>query len=439
MIYESNTTENGVLMNKKLFNYIANSPTAYQACAHTADILKQSGFNEIRENEKWVLEENKGYFVKRNGSSLIAFKVPAGGFKGFMIAAAHSDSPCLKIKENAEMTDKYYVRLSTETYGGMIYSSWLDLPLAVAGRVCVKGEKGIEIRLVDTKEPVALIPNVAIHMNRSVNSGMNYNASVDLIPLFGGESEKDSFKGMIAELAGVKAEDVVTTDLFLYNPQSGYEWASFVSAPRLDDLQCAFSALEAFLGAERSAGLPVYALFDNEEVGSQTKQGAASTFLYDVLKRVIKAFGGDEDTYLETVANSFMVSCDNAHSIHPNHPEFSDKNHTVHMNGGVVIKYNANQKYTSDAVSVALFKTICDEAGVPTQYYANRADMPGGSTLGNIANTQVSLNTVDIGLAQLAMHSSFETAGKDDTEYMVRALTAFYSSGIRSTAEGYEF
>ena len=183
-------------MNKKLFNYIANSPTAYQACAHTADILKQSGFNEIRENEKWVLEENKGYFVKRNGSSLIAFKIPAGGFKGFMIAAAHSDSPCLKIKENAEMTDKYYVRLSTETYGGMIYSSWLDRPLAVAGRVCVKGEKGIEIRLVDTKEPVALIPNVAIHMNRSVNSGMNYNASVDLIPLFGGESEKDSFKGI---------------------------------------------------------------------------------------------------------------------------------------------------------------------------------------------------------------------------------------------------
>lgn len=437
----NNSTVRSFHMNEKLFSYIASSPTAYHACATSAEMLKAKGYTELFEGKKWEIEEGKGYFVKRNGSSVIAFRIPKGGFDGFMIAAAHGDSPCLKIKENAEMADKYFVRLSTETYGGMIYSTWLDRPLAVAGRVAVKTENGILIKLVDTKEPVALIPNVAIHMNRQVNSGMNFNAAVDMIPLYGGESEKDSFKNRIAALAGVSADEILTTDLFLYNPQSGYEWASFVSAPRLDDLQCAFSSLEAFFASEKETcgGLPVYALFDNEEVGSQTKQGAASTFLYDVLKRVIKALGGDEDTYLETVASSFMVSCDNAHSIHPNHPEHADKNHTVHMNGGVVIKYNANQKYTSDAVSVALFKTICDEAGVPTQYYANRADMPGGSTLGNIANTQVSLNTVDIGLAQLAMHSSFETAGKDDTEYMVRALTAFYSSGIKSTDAGYEF
>lgn len=428
-------------MNEKLFKYIENAPTAYHACASSANVLKEKGYVELFEGEKWSIEEEKGYFVRRNGSSLIAFKVPKGGFKGFMITASHGDSPCLKIKENPEMADKYYVRLSTEVYGGMIYSSWFDRPLAVAGRVTIKTEKGIEIKLVDTKTPVAMIPNVAIHMNRQVNSGMNYNASVDLIPLYGGEGEKDTFRSRIAVLVGVSAEEILTTDLFLYNPQAGYEWASFISAPRLDDLQCAFSALEAFTATEVATGrgLPVYALFDNEEVGSQTKQGAASTFLYDVLKRVVKALGGDEDAYQQIVANSFMVSCDNAHSIHPNHPEFSDKNHTVHMNGGVVIKYNANQRYTSDAVSVALFKSICDEAGVPTQYYANRADMPGGSTLGNIANTQVSLNTVDIGLAQLAMHSSFETAGKDDTEYMVRALTAFYAKGIRATEGGYEF
>ena len=246
--------------------------------------------------------------MRRNGSSLIAFKIPEGGFKGFMIVAAHGDSPCLKIKENAEMADKYYVRLSTETYGGMIYSSWFDRPLAIAGRITVKTDKGIAIKLVDTKEAVALIPNVAIHMNRQVNSGMNYNASVDLIPLYGGEAEKDSFKNRIAALAGVSVEDILTTDLFLYNPQEGYEWASFVSAPRLDDLQCAFSALEAFVStnAITGKGLPIYALFDNEEVGSQTKQGAASTFLYDVLKRVVKALGGDEDAYLQIVANSFI-------------------------------------------------------------------------------------------------------------------------------------
>lgn len=429
-------------MNAKLFDFIKNSPTAYHSCNTAADILTKNGYTELFEGEKWALKANKGYFVKRNGSSIIAFRIPEDGFDGFMIAASHGDSPCLKIKENAEMTDKYYVRLSTETYGGMIYSSWFDRPLAVAGRVVVKSESGVDIKLVDTKDAVAIIPNVAIHMNRQVNSGMNYNASVDLIPLWGGEADKGSFKGKIAALANAAEEDILTTDLFLYNPQDGYEWSEFISAPRLDDLQCAYASLEAFLASEEGKcekSLPVYALFDNEEVGSQTKQGAASTFLYDVLKRVVYSIGGDENAYMQTLANSFMVSCDNAHSIHPNHPEYSDRNHTVHMNGGIVIKYNANQRYTSDAVSAALFKSICEEAEVPTQYYANRADMPGGSTLGNIANTQVSLNTVDIGLAQLAMHSSFETAGKDDTEYMVKALTAFYTKGIKATSNGYNF
>ena len=429
-------------MNNKLFEFIKNSPTAYHACKTAADILTKNGYTELFEGEKWVLKEKKGYFVKRNGSSVIAFRVPEGGVSGFMIAASHGDSPCLKIKENAEMKDKYYVRLSTETYGGMIYSSWLDRPLGVAGRVVVKTEKGIEVKLVDSEGAEAIIPNVAIHMNRQVNSGMNYNASVDLIPLWGAAEEEGSFKALVSQLADVEEKDILTTDLFLYNPQDGYEWSEFISAPRLDDLQCAYSSLEAFLTSGASEGgkaLPVYALFDNEEVGSQTKQGAASTFLYDVLKRIILVIGGDEAAYMQVLANSFMVSCDNAHSIHPNHPEYSDRNHTVHMNGGVVIKYNANQRYTSDAVSAAIFKSVCDEADVPTQYYANRADMPGGSTLGNIANTQVSLNTVDIGLAQLAMHSSFETAGKHDTEYMVKALTAFYTKGIKATVNGYNF
>ncbi len=425
-------------MNKKLFDYIASSPTAYHACAHTAEILKNAGYKELCEGDEWKIKSGRGYFVRRNGSSLIAFRVPATEATGFMITASHGDSPCLKIKENPEIADKYYVKLSTETYGGMIYSSWFDRPLAVAGRVTVKTAKGIEIKLVDSKNPVALIPNVAIHMNRQVNSGMNYNAAVDMLPLFGGE--KDSFRGYIAKLAGVSAEDMITTDLFVYNPQKGYEWGDYVSAPRLDDLQCAFSALTAFVESADAlvvnSAIPVYALFDNEEVGSQTKQGAASTFLFDVLSRAAYAL---EKDYSRLVANSFMVSCDNAHACHPNHPEYSDKNHTVHMNEGIVIKYNANQKYTSDAVSVALFKLICDEAKAPVQYYANRADMPGGSTLGNIANTQVSLNTVDIGLAQLAMHSSFETAGKKDTKYMIRALSKFYSKALKLTENGYEF
>ena len=425
-------------MNKNLFDYIAAAPTAYHACAHTSEILSANGYTELFEGKKWNIEKGKGYFVRRNGSSVIAFRIPHCDIDGFKITAAHSDSPCLKIKENPEMADKYYVHLSSETYGGMIYSSWLDRPLAIAGRLAVKGEHGIEIKLVDTKESVAIIPNVAIHMNRQVNSGMNYNASVDLIPMYGGE--KDSFKDSIAALAGVCAEDILTTDLFLYNPQVGYEWGGYISAPRLDDLQCAYASLAAFLTSDKDSGcgVPVYALFDNEEVGSQTKQGAASTLLYDTLKRIINAISLCEEDYMRAIANSFMISCDNAHAVHPNHPEYADKNHSVHMNEGIVIKYNANQRYTSDAVSAAIFKLICQRADVPVQYYANRADMPGGSTLGNIANTQVSLNTVDIGLAQLAMHSSFETAGAKDTEYMVKALRVFFESRINATCGGYE-
>ncbi len=420
-------------MNKKLFDFIKHSPTAYHATAHTAEILKKAGYTELFETEIWSLTPGKGYFVRRNGSSLLALRVPAGDFDGMMITASHGDSPCPKIKENAELFDGRYVRLATESYGGMIYSSWLDRPLAIAGRVTVKTDRGFEIRLVDTERPVAVIPNVAIHMNRTANSGMSYNAAVDMIPLFGGEGEKGTFRSYIAGLCGAEESDLLTTDLFLYNPQEGYEWGSFVSCPRLDDLQCAFAGLTAFSEAAESRSLPIFALFDNEEVGSRTKQGAASTFLREIVERVAAATGKDVKTL---VANSFMLSCDNAHAVHPNHPEYADKNHTVTMNGGVVIKYNANQSYTSDAVSAALFKMICEKAGVPTQYYANRADMAGGSTLGNIANTQVSLNTVDIGLAQLAMHSSFETAGKEDTAYMVKALTAFYGGAFRATENG---
>ncbi len=425
-------------MNKKLFKYIACAPTAYHACESAADLLKNKGYIEIFEGEDWQLCCKGKYFVRRNGSSLIAFRSPEKCENGFMITASHSDSPCLKIKDNETLADANYTRLSVEVYGGPIYSTWLDRPLAVAGRVSVKTEKGIEVRLVDTKAPCVVIPNVAIHMNREINRGFNFNQSVDLIPLFDGKEPKKSFKMMIAELAGANETDILASDLFVYNCQPGVQWGDFISSPRLDDLQCAYTALEAFFDAEESGATPVYALFDNEEVGSSTKQGAASTFLCDVLERIAQSLGKGGEVYRRAVANSFMVSCDNAHAIHPNHPEYSDKNHTSKMNGGIVIKYNANQKYTTDGVSSAIFKTICERAGVPYQLYCNRADMPGGSTLGSIANTKVSVKTVDIGLAQLAMHSSFETAGALDTEYMVMALREFYSSAIIQNGSGYE-
>lgn len=421
-------------MNKKLFDYIESSPTAYHACESAAKELTKAGFCRVFEGDDWNLERGKSYFVTRNGSSLIAFRVPRGDFKGFMITAAHGDSPCLKIKENSELSDANYTKLSVETYGGTIFSSWFDRPLAVAGRVAVKGERGIELRLIDSHKPCAIIPNVAIHLNREINRGYSYNAAVDLLPLF--DNDKQSFSALVAELANSDEESVVAKDLYLYNPQPCVEFGKYISAPRLDDLQCAFASLTAFLQAKEGGSMPVYALFDNEEVGSTTKQGAASTFMADVIDRIIKCVSGAEKSAL--LANSLMLSCDNAHAVHPNHPEYADKNHSVYMNKGVVIKHNANQKYTTDAASAAMFKLICSEAGVPVQEYANRADMAGGSTLGNISNTQVSLNTVDIGLAQIAMHSSYETAGSRDTQYMVDALKCFFSKHIHETNQGYE-
>ena len=417
-------------MNQALFSYIAACPTAFQATAHTAALLEAEGYRPLRETEEWMLEPDGRYYVTRNGSSLIAFRLPKGRPAGFMMTAAHSDSPTFKIKENAELAGEYETRLSVEGYGGMLCTSWMDRPLSVAGRAMVRTENGVAMRLIDLRDNLALIPNVAIHMNREANNGTKYNFAVDMQPLYG---EKGGFRRRVAEAAGVAEEDLLTHDLFLYNPQSGVEWGGYISAPRLDDLQCAFASLQGFLTAGESQSAAVYCLFDNEEVGSQTKQGAASTFLRETLERICDALGL---TLRTMAAGSFLLSCDNAHAVHPNHPEYADKNHAVRMNGGVVIKYNASQRYTTDAVSAALFQTVCEAAGVPFQRYANRPDMAGGSTLGSIANTQVSLNMADIGLAQLAMHSAFETAGAEDTAHMVQALKTFFGMTLRTGGDG---
>ena len=417
-------------MNQALFSYIAACPTAFQAAAHTAALLEAEGYRLLRETEEWTLEPGGRYYVMRNGSSLIAFRLPKGRPVGFMMTAAHGDSPTFKIKENAELTGENETRLSVEGYGGMLCASWMDRPLSVAGRAMVRTENGVAMHLIDLHDDLALIPNVAIHMNRDANNGAKYNFAVDMQPLYG---EKGGFRRRIAEAAGVAEEDLLTHDLFLYNPQPGVEWGGYISAPRLDDLQCAFAALQGFLTAGESQSAAVYCLFDNEEVGSQTKQGAASTFLRETLERICDALGL---TLRTMAAGSFLLSCDNAHAVHPNHPEYADKNHAVRMNGGVVIKYNASQRYTTDAVSAALFQTVCEAAGVPFQRYANRPDMAGGSTLGSIANTQVSLNMADIGLAQLAMHSAFETAGAEDTAHMVQALKTFFGMTLRSGGDG---
>jgi len=424
-------------INQKLLSFIEKSPAAYHAVDSSCQRLKEAGFFPLEESEPWNLSKGKGYFISRNGSSLIAFRLPEGDPFGFMAASVHSDSPCLKIKENSDIRDRNYCRLSVEIYGGMLCSTWTDRPLSIAGRVLVRGKNGAECRLVDLKDPMALIPSVAIHMNREANDKMSYNAAADMLPLYGETSVELSLHDRIASALSADKKDILSTDLYVYNPQPGLEWGEYLSAPRLDDLQCTFAALEALANAKDGPSIPVFALFDNEEVGSQTKQGGGSTFFDDCLSRIASSIGKDGEAYRRMIANSFMVSCDNAHACHPNHPEYSDKNHSVYMNGGIVIKHNANQRYTTDAVSSSVFKLICEEAGVPFQEYANRADMLGGTTLGSIATTRVPMNTADVGLPQLAMHASFETAGGKDTAYLFEALHIFYSKAIRFRAGGY--
>lgn len=417
--------------NTALFDFIAHCPTAFHTAATVCEALTAAGYTRLAESDAWTLEAGRGYFVSRGASSVIAFRAPEA-FGGFVIAAAHGDSPAPKIKENADLKSEDYTELSVEPYGGMIFSTWFDRPLSVAGRVIVRTEGGIAARLCDLGVPAAVIPNVAIHMNRTMNDGTKLNAAVDLLPLYGG-ADAEPLRARVADSLGVAADDILSADLFVYNPQAGVEWNGYISAPRLDDLQCVYAALHGFLDAGCGAAAKVLAVFDNEEVGSRTQQGAASTFLCDVLRRVSAAFGRDYDA---AVAGSLMLSCDNAHAIHPNHPEYADKNHRVRMNGGVVIKYNANRNYATDAWSAALFRVICTRAGVPVQLYANRADMPGGSTLGNIANTQVSLPTVDIGAAQLAMHSAYETAGAADTAYLYRAIKQAFETTLTAVSDG---
>jgi aspartyl aminopeptidase len=321
----------------------------------------------------------------------------------------------------------------------MIYSTWFDRPLSIAGRALVKTETGVATKLLNIDRDLLVIPNLAVHMDRTVNDGMKYNPQVNLLPLYGDAASKDTFNKLVAEACGTAEENIISTDLFLYNRTAPTVWGAhneYMSCAKLDDLECAFSSLKAFLKGENSQSISVCAIFDNEEVGSSTKQGANSTFMYDILHRINENLGRTEEQYHTAVASSFMLSADNAHALHPNHPAISDPTNPVYLNEGIVIKHNANQKYTTDAVSSAIFQKMCEEKNVPYQHFVNRSDVAGGSTLGNIANTHVSLNTVDIGMAQLAMHSSYETAGVLDLDYMIAGMEAFYNSAVVAQCDG---
>ena len=418
---------------KAFMSFLDASHSVYHAVQNLTDLLTDAGYTQLSEGEKWALVPGGKYYLTRGGTAVIAFRIPQGQVKGFVLSASHSDRPTFKVKENAELCGTY-TRLATERYGGMLMATWLDRPLSIAGRVVVETEKGVESKLVDIDRDLLLIPNVAIHMNRAANDGYKWNPAVDTLPLAGGKGAKGKLEQLLKKAAGGK---ILGHDLYLYIRQKAAVWGldkEYISAAALDDLACAWCCTQGFLQASDSESIPVLCVFDSEEVGSASVQGAASRLLESTIERICKARALDAQVLL---ANSFMVSADNAHAVHPNHPEYADANNAPVINGGVVLKFNANQRYTTDGITAAVFRKVCQAAGASVQTYCNRADIPGGSTLGNISLSQVSVPTVDIGLPQLAMHACYETAGVQDVQDLETVMTRFYSTTLEKAGEGY--
>lgn len=437
---ETRITTKEIQKTQELIDFIKKSPSCYHVIHNIAAELEEAGYEQLNEAKEWTLHKGGRYFVTRNQSSLIAFTLPEETLGGFLICASHSDSPTFKLKSNYEMTvDDRYLKLNVEKYGGMICSTWLDRPLSIAGRVVVNRKDGIESVLVNLDQDLCLIPNLAIHMNRQINEGYAYNAQKDMLPLLGEGTTQGRLKELLAKEAGVEEEALLGYDLFLYLREEGKIWGveqEFYSSPRIDDLQCAFASKEAFLQAENTGMSKVLAIFDNEEVGSGTKQGAKSTFLSDVLARIQEGLSLTKGESIRQIASSMMLSADNGHALHPNHTDKADPTNAPRLNGGVLIKYNANQKYTTDGIAEALFKKLLQKEEIPYQEYTNRSDIAGGSTLGNLSNEKISLNTVDMGAAQLAMHSAYETGGTKDTLFLVDGIRIFYESRIQMEEDG---
>ncbi len=419
----------------KFLDFLKTSTNPYEAVLSLKKIMLEKGFEELNEFEVWKLEKGKKYFVTRNNSSIIGFTMPTVlDDLSFNMSAAHTDSPTFKIKPfNNIAIQKKYSMLNTEVYGGPIFSSFFDRPLSISGRMFVKNNDSIDEVNVNFDKDLLVIPNECIHFNRDVNSGKNYNPQVDLLPLLG---ESKTLDDLLVESYNVKKENILSYDLTLYSRYRGSVIGAeneYFLAPQIDDLESAYGLFKGFVEADNKDSVNVCIAFDNEEVGSETKQGAESTFLIDTLNRIKDALDLSNEEFKVALAKSLMISCDNAHAVHPNDQAKTDQLNKVFMNEGIVVKHNANQHYATDAYSESIFKSILSKANIKYQDFTNRSDVRGGGTLGAISTTQVSVPTVDIGLAQLAMHSCIETAGTKDLTYLIDGIKAFYNTHLSRT------
>ena len=410
----------------ELLTFLQHSYTPYHATENAKNLLLENGFTPLKETEDWVLSEGGKYFVERGGSALIAFTVENLDGFAFKIIASHTDSPALKIKENPATNCANCVKLNVEKYGGGIWYSFFDRPLKIAGRLVKKTEDGVCTQTYVSPYNVC-IPSVAIHMNRQVNDAFSINAQVDLQPVY---SLIDNAQTVDSELA---ENDVISYDLFAVNADMPHSFGvndEFVLSPRIDNLTSVYSSITALLNHQSGSGICMAACLDNEEVGSRSLQGADGDFLENVLRRIAYALKFDDIEYYKALASSFLLSLDNAHAMHPNHPEKSDPTNKTLMGKGIVIKHHAGMAYTTDGLSSGILQCIFDKAGVQYQHFFNRSDAVGGSTLGNLAITHTGIMAADVGLAQLAMHSACECFAKQDYEQLVNGLNAFYSAKL---------
>ncbi|MDE7183364.1 MAG: M18 family aminopeptidase [Lachnospiraceae bacterium] len=423
---------------QELMAFLDSSVTSYHAVETIQNTLIQEGFTALSEKKIWTLDQGGSYFVMRNDSSVIVFRLPdceVHQIKGFHVYAAHSDSPALKIKENPELDrEGVYVSINTELYGNMILSTWFDRPLTIAGRVCVEEAGEIVTKTVRLKDNLCMIPSLAIHMNRNINKGVAYSPQSDMLPLLTmmdparrGSTAKGVLRALLADALGT--QEILSYDLYVANCEkavlAGVE-GEFLMTPRYDDLACVFAGLKGILGGKPSQYIDVLAVFDNEEVGSLTRQGAGSTFFRDTLENIADGLGVDSRSFRTWTADSMMLSADNGHACHPNQGGKADLTNRPYLNGGVVLKYHGGQQYATDACSAAYVRKLCRENEISLQTYANHSDIPGGRTLGNLAMAQVSMAAADIGLPQLAMHSAYETGGKKDIAALIRLAALFF-------------
>lgn len=420
-----------------LCNFLDLSPVNFWAVETVRQRLKTAGFRQLDMRDEWVLTPGDKRYVVQNGSAIFAFVVGSGDVaSGFNIIAAHSDSPGFRIKPRCEIACEGMVKLNTEVYGGPILYTWFDRPLSIAGRVALRGDDPLRPRmqLLRFDDPLLVIPHLAIHFNRQVNEGNPLSKQRDMLPVMALNCDNPGgmLRRLVAEKAGVDIDDILDYDLSLYTCQKagavGLEGEMLCSG-RIDDLSMVHAGMTALLDTcdKEAAATRVLAVFDNEETGSGTKQGAGSPILEHILRRVVMAKGGAESDYMRAVAASFMISADNAHGLHPNYVDKYDPTNHPHLGGGPCIKVNANCKYMTDADSAAVFRAICQRAGVPCQTFVNHSDVAGGSTLGNILTSQIPLRGVDMGAPVWAMHSACETASTADHIYTIRAFTEFFS------------